>query len=154
MGGAGFPPCWLFGLRQPNTGAYLGSLVGLMTDSGRAHTKEYFPELLLPVSLSPWWATATPASAGDPPPLAGRSGSVSPGVTAPSSGSWCTHYFLCALQEWSLCFPQSCWSPAINSHWASKSDSLGIPPSLAGPPGWEAWHGAQNLQSSGWTSVL
>ena len=29
-----------------------GSLVGLMADSGRAHTKEYFPELLLPVSLS------------------------------------------------------------------------------------------------------
>ena len=60
MGGAGFPPCWLFGLRQPNTGAYLGSLVGLMTDSGRAHVKEYFPELLLPVSLSPRWATAHP----------------------------------------------------------------------------------------------
>ena len=36
MGGAGFPPCWLFGLRQPNTGAYLGSLVGLMTDFERA----------------------------------------------------------------------------------------------------------------------
>ena len=29
-----------------------GSLVGLMADSGRAHAKEYFPELLLPVSLS------------------------------------------------------------------------------------------------------
>ena len=60
MGGAGFPPCCLFGLRQPNTGAYLGSLVGLMADSGTAHAKEYFPELLLPVSLSPRWATATP----------------------------------------------------------------------------------------------
>ena len=53
MGGAEFPPCWLFGLRQPNTGAYLGSLVGLMVNSGRVHAKEYFPELLLPVSLSP-----------------------------------------------------------------------------------------------------
>ena len=30
-----------------------GSLVGLMVDSGRAHTKECFPELLLPVSFSP-----------------------------------------------------------------------------------------------------
>ena len=30
------------------------SLVGLMVDSGKAHSKEYFPELLLPVSLSPW----------------------------------------------------------------------------------------------------
>ena len=60
MGGVGFPPCWSFGLRQPNSGAYLGSLVGLMADSGRAHAKEYFPELLLPLSLSPWWATAIP----------------------------------------------------------------------------------------------
>ena len=31
-----------------------------MADSGRAHTKEYFPELLLPVSLFSWWDTATP----------------------------------------------------------------------------------------------
>ena len=60
MDGAGFPPCWLFGLRRPNTGAYLGSLVGLMTDSGRAHAKEYFPELLLPMSLSPRWNRVTP----------------------------------------------------------------------------------------------
>ena len=52
MGRAGFPPCWLFDLRKPNTGGYLGSFVGLMVDSGRAHTKEYFPKLLLPVSLS------------------------------------------------------------------------------------------------------
>ena len=60
MGGAGFPPCWLFCLRQPNTGAYLGLLTELMADSGRAHAEEYFPELLLPVSLSLRWATATP----------------------------------------------------------------------------------------------
>ena len=67
MGGSGFLPCWLFGLRQHNTGAYLGSLVGLMTDSGRAHSKDYFPELLLPVSLSPRWATATPHLCRRPP---------------------------------------------------------------------------------------
>ena len=30
------------------------SLVRLMMDSGRAHSKQYFPELLLPVFLSPW----------------------------------------------------------------------------------------------------
>ena len=60
MGGAGFPPCWLFGLRRPNTGVYLGSLGGLMADSGRAHAKEYFPELLLLVSLSSQWDTANP----------------------------------------------------------------------------------------------
>ena len=90
-----------------------GSLVGLMADSGRAHAKEYFPELLLPVSLSLGEPQLPPASAGDPPTVAGRSGSVSHGVTAPSSGSRCAHYFVCALQEWSLCFPQCCRSPAI-----------------------------------------
>ena len=61
-----------------------GSLVGLMVDSGRVHTKEFFPELLLPVSLSLGEPQPPPASAGDPPTPAGRSGSVSCGVTAPS----------------------------------------------------------------------
>ena len=91
---------------------------------------------------------------GDPPTLAGRSGSVSYGVTALSPGSRCTHYFVCALQEWSLCLPQACQSPAIKSHWPSKSNSLGLPTSLARPPGWEGWRGAQILYSSGWTSVV
>ena len=67
--------------------------------------------------LVPTVSDSTPsASAGDPLTLAGRSGSVSPGVTAPSPGSRCAHYFVCALQEWNLCFPQSCRRPAINSH--------------------------------------
>ena len=35
-----------------------------------------------------------PACAGDPPTPAGRSGSVSPGVTAPSPGSRFAHYFV------------------------------------------------------------
>ena len=78
-----------------------------------------------------------PASTGDPPTLAGRSGSVSPGVTAPYPGSQFTHYLVCTLQEWSLYFPQSCQSPAVKSHWPSKSDSLGILPPVARPPGWE-----------------
>ena len=60
MAGAVFPPCWLLGLRWPNIEASLGSLLGLMADSVRAHTKEYFPVLLLPVSLSSQWDTATP----------------------------------------------------------------------------------------------
>ena len=127
MGGPGYPPCWLFGLRQPNTGAYLGSLVGLMADSGGAHAKEYFPELLLPVSLSPQWATATPASAGDPPTLAGRFGSVSSGVTAPSPGSRYAHYFVCALQVWSLFTPvlsKSCNQiPLAFKVWFSRNSS-------------------------------
>ena len=73
MDGAEFPLFWFFGLRGPSTGAR-GSLVGLMVDFGRAHAKEYFPELLLPVSCPHGEPQpSTPASAGDPPTLAGRS---------------------------------------------------------------------------------
>ena len=50
-----------------------------MADSWCAHAKEYFPELLLPVSLSLGEPQLTPASAGDPPTLTGRSGLVSMG---------------------------------------------------------------------------
>ena len=69
----------------------------------------------------------THASAGDPQTLTGRSGSVSSGVTVPFP--WVLVYtrFCCALQEWSLCYPQCCGSPVIKSFWPSKSDSLGIP---------------------------
>ena len=112
MGGSGFPPCWLFGLWRPNTAAYLGPLVGLMVDSGRTHAKEYFPELLLPVSLSPQWATATPASSGDPPTLAGRSGSVFYGITAPTP--WVLmHTLLCVCPPRVEClFP-----PVLSKSW-------------------------------------
>ena len=50
---------------------------------------------------------APPASAGDPPTLAGRSGSVSYGVTAPFPGSRQTHYFLYALQSGVFVSPSS-----------------------------------------------
>ena len=154
MGGAGFPPCWLFGLKWPNTGAYLGCLVGLMADSGRAHTKEYFPELLLPVSLSSWWDTATPRLYRRPSntstyiwfrPLWGH-----------CSFPWvpmCTLLCVCPPKVDSLFPPvlsKSCNQiPLAFKVWFSRKSS-----SIAGPPGWEAWHGAQNLHSSGWTSVV
>ena len=87
-----------------NGGLWEGSRQGLL------------PRISAASVLVPTVSHSHPASAGDPPTLAGRSGSVSPGVTASSPGSRCTHYFVCALQEWSLCFPQSCQSPAIKSH--------------------------------------
>ena len=33
----------------------------------------------------------------------------------PSSGSYCAQDFVCALQDWSLCYPQSCGSSIIKS---------------------------------------
>ena len=46
------PPLLFVWLEATEHWSLPGSLVGLMADSGKAHTKEYFPELLLPVSLS------------------------------------------------------------------------------------------------------
>ena len=55
-----------------------------------------------------------------------------------SSDSWCMQCFVCALQDWSLYFPQSCGNPIIKFHWPSRSDSLGIPSLFFRSPGWEA----------------
>ena len=71
-----------------------------------------------------------------------------------SSGSWYTQGFVCALQDWSLCFPQSRGRPIIKSHWPSRSDSLGIPRPFVWFPGLEAWYGAQNFHNSGKTSLV
>ena len=79
----------------------------------------------------------THASTGDPPTLAAL-------VQFPveslllSSMPWYAQNFVCALQDWSLCFPQSCGSLVIKSHWPSRSDFLGIPSPFVGSPGWEA----------------
>lgn len=52
-----------------------------------------YPELLLPLSLTPLWARAGPTSAGDPPILASRSGTFSYGVLFPLG--FCVHETLC-----------------------------------------------------------
>ena len=81
MGGAGFPPCWLFGLRQPNTGAYPCSLVGLMQTLGGLTPRRTSQNLYCQCPY-PHGETEPPlASAGDPPTPAVRSGSVSNGET-------------------------------------------------------------------------
>ena len=70
-----------------------------------------------------------------------------------SSKFWCTQSFVCALQDWSLCSPQSCESLIIKSHWLSKSDSLGIPCPFVRSSVWEAWWVVQNLHTSGKTCL-
>ena len=71
-----------------------------------------------------------------------------------SSGSWCMQTFVCAFQDWSVCFPQSSGRPIIKSHWPSRPNSLGIPSPFVLSPGWEAWHGVQNFHNSGTTSLV
>ena len=54
------------------------------------------------------------------------------------SVSWCAQDFVCALQDWSLCFLQSCGSPIIKFHWTSRPDSQEIPSLSVRSPGWKA----------------
>ena len=55
-------------------------------------------------------------------------------------GSWCTQDFVCALQEWSLCFPQSHETPVIKSLWPSTSAPPGISSPLARTPASRQWN--------------
>ena len=95
----------------------------------------------------------THASTGDPPTLAGSSGSVSCGVTAPflSLGA-CKVLFV--PSKTGDCFSPSCGRLLIKSCWPSRSDSLGMASSFVRSPGWEAWHGVQNLHSSRRTALI
>ena len=113
----------------------------------RAYTKGDLQGLLQPVPHSCGMPLPSHISTGDPPTLVGGFGSVSYGVTAPFLWVLVHAKFCCALQGWSLCFPQSCGSPVIKSHWPSRS----VP--LLDPPGCEAWHGIQNLHNSGRSSL-
>ena len=71
-----------------------------------------------------------------------------------SSGSWHTQDFVCALQDWSLCFPQCLRSPIIKLLWPSRSDSPGLRSPFVRSPGWEAWRGLQSLHHSGRMSLV
>ena len=83
--GAGFPPCWLFGLRRPNTGASKVSLVRLMATLGGLKPRSTSQNFCCQCPCPHRETQPHPASEGDPPTLADRSGSVSPWVTAPST---------------------------------------------------------------------
>ena len=101
-------------------------MVGLMATSKRVYTRGDLPAccsqcpipVLGPCRPTPPQETLTPA---------GGFGSVSRGVTTLFLWVLVCTWFCCALQDWSLCFPQSCGSLVIKSCWPSRSDSLGIP---------------------------
>ena len=85
-----------------------------------------------------------PTSAGDPPIVASRSGAFFYGVTF-SHGSLCVWDLVCALQEYSFHFPQSCEIPVITSCWLSKAGSLVSPLLLLDPQAGKPNTGLRNL---------
>ena len=50
----------------------------------------------------------------------------------------CSPNFVCALQKWTLCFPESCGTPALKPCWPSKPNALGFLPANVRPSRWEA----------------
>ena len=129
---------------DPSLGS-VGSMVGLMENSKRACTKSNIPGLLLLVPLSLWWAP--------------DNSHLQRSLSNTSRWFWFSllwgHYFfplglgVCALQDWSLCFPQACGNPTVKSCWSSSSDSLGIPSPFTVSSGWEAWCGVMTFTTVG-----
>ena len=83
----------------------VGVMMAMVTSFKRTYARmQQLPGLLYSVPL-----TTTHAPTGDSWTLTDKSGSVSCGVTAPFSESWCTQDFVCALQEsvspvlWKFC---------------------------------------------------
>ena len=95
--------------------------------------------------LGSCWQSSHPCSkpllahaiTGDPPTLAGSLAQFPVESLLLFSKTWYAQGFVCALHNWSPCFPQSCGSVVIKSRWASRSDSLKIPSPFVRSPGGE-----------------
>ena len=114
-----------------------------MATSRRTYAKRHFPGLL-PVPSSLQKPLLTHISTGDSPTLAGRSDSVSCGVSAPFP--WVLVYgrFCLCLPRVKSLFPSVLWKSYNQVLLPSKSGSVGIPSPFARSPSWEAWREAQN----------
>ena len=110
-------PFWLFGVRHSRTGAcwFLGQARSwcLNGDLRESSLQSIFPGpsatsvLVLTVSYS---QPPSPQETLQDPPVSLAQSSME-SLLCP--GPQCTWNPVCALQEWSLCFPQSCGAPAL-----------------------------------------
>ena len=141
----------MLSLTWPNTGVYglNGSMVGLIGDSKRVYSKGD-----LPVPRSCGEPLLTHASMGDPPTPAGNRFSLLWGHCSSPVGAKKKKKVVFALQDWSLCFPQSTGRLIIKSQWPPRPYSLGVPSSFVRSPVWEDWCGIQNLHNSMRTSLV
>ena len=141
MSGGGLPTWWLFSLRRPSSGVY--GLCGRVNSNLQEGFCQGSPSWT-PVACAPflWRAPTDPLLHGGP-------SSTSRRLWFSLLWGRCSFPLgLIALQDGNLCFPQSCGSPVIKSHWPSRPDSMRIPGPSVVSPGWETRLGAQNLQDS------
>ena len=140
MAGAVFPPCSLFGLRLPSPGAY--RLLGGVNGSFQEGSCQW----VLPRSAAAS-VFAPPVSHSHPPPL--QETLQYQQVVWPTF-LWGTAFFpwvrcaqvLCVPSKGGVSVSPSPVIPVIKPRWPSKPYSLGAPPPIARPPGWEAWQAA------------
>ena len=148
MGGAALSPLQLFGLRQHSPGAsrvYTRVNVKLQEGLWQGEPSQLAAANAAMPVVSPCWPTY--------PQEAFQCWQVVL-VQFPVGSLLLSSDFVCALQEGSLCIPQSCGSPIPKSCWTSSPDFLGIPSPFVRSPGWEAWCGIQNLHNSGRTPLV
>ena len=138
MGGAVFLPCWLLAPRCTSTGAHR-LFGGARSWGGNGDLQE----------VSCQWVLTKTVTASVFLPTVSHSCPVPPQETLQYQQvglaqafmrslllfpeSWCSWDFVCALQEWSFCFSQSCGISAIKPHLPSKPVSLGAPPPIGRP---------------------
>ena len=131
----------------------MGSRVGLRVTSKRIYVRGPFQDCCCQCPHLHGESLPTQTSAGSPSTWAGRSSSISCGVTVPFP--WvlvCTIFCLCHPRVESL-YPPFLWKSCNQIPLAFKVRFL-ISNPFAGSPGWEAWHEAQNLHNSGRTSLV
>lgn len=147
MDGALFPPCLLFGLRHPSTGAFR-----LLYRPCSWCQKLQLPGKLMPVNMPQYLLPQSeprvpPASPGNPP-------RPQVGLSLEPMKPLHLRLYVHSPREWSVCFAQSCGVPVIKPLLPLKPNPLGTPPPSARPSGWRVYHGAQNYcHSCGRTSV-
>ena len=149
------PPCWLFSLRSPSTRAcrLLGGSKSQCQNGDLWESSHWwvFPRAFTTSICPHSEQQPTPASPGDPPIVTG-SVALNPIGPLLCPGSQCMWNLVWDLQEWSV--SPVLWSSFTKPLWPSKPNTLGASPPNAVPPGWGAWHEAQNSHFYGRTSAI
>ena len=126
-----------------------------MLTFSRAHTKARFSGLLLPAAPPHGEPLPSPASAGDPPPLAFGLVQSPAGSLPLAPRSWGTQCSVCPFKRGLSAFPRPVEVLQSKPSGLQRQTHWGYVVSpFAGSPDWEAWRGKpQNLHNHRRTSL-